>query len=258
MCLIAFAHRAVSGAALVVAANRDELFERPTAAARFWEDHPSVLAGRDLRAGGTWMGVTRSGRFAAITNFRNPRDRRNDAPSRGALVGDFLTGTESPQRYLERLRPRAKDYNGFSVLVATPEAMWFYSNSNDALLPVEPGVHALSNHVLDEPWPKVRKAREGVRALLGTPLQPEQLFDMLADETTAPDEELPDTGIGLGRERKASAMRIRDPFYGTRCSTVLIVRGTSVIFQERSFTADGGTAGTVRYEFAIEPAGAPS
>lgn len=254
MCLIAFAHRAVAGAELVVAANRDELFERPTAAARFWEDHPAVLAGRDLRAGGTWMGVTRGGRYAAITNFRNPRDRRDDAPSRGALVGEFLTGAESPQAYLEQLRPRAKAYNGFSLLVGLREEMWFYSNSNGALLPVEPGVHALSNHVLDEPWPKVRTAREGVRALLGTPLQPERLFDMLADETTAPDDELPDTGIGLERERKASAMRIRDPIYGTRCSSVLIVRGTNVVFQERSFTADGSTAGTVRYEFAIEVA----
>jgi uncharacterized protein with NRDE domain len=253
MCLIAFGHRAVPGMELLVAANRDEFIERPTSPAHFWEGHPNILAGRDLRAGGTWMGVSRTGRFAAITNFRNPRDRRTDAPSRGALVGDFLLGSESPQAYLAGIAGRAGAYNGFSLLVGAGVELWFCSNRNGAAYRIEPGVHGLSNHLLDEPWPKVRRAKNWVRSLLTGPFDAEDCFELLADETVAADPELPDTGIGLERERKASAIRIRDPVYGTRCSTVLIMREPGEVeFHERSFAADGQVTGTLSFSFSRE------
>ena len=260
MCLIALAHRAAPGTELLVAANRDEFFERPTVAARFWPDRPDLLAGRDLRAGGTWMGITRSGRFAAITNFRNPKSRRTDAPSRGALVGDFLKGSESPGAYLERISDGASAYNGFSLLVGAGAELWFYSNSNGHAYPVAPGIHGLSNHVLDEPWPKVKRATEGLRARLNAPFRAEDYFELLADETVAADAELPDTGIGLERERKASAIRILDPIYGTRCSTLLVVRAGTVGFHERSFSDEGRVTGTVSFSFSLEhgTASAPS
>ena len=253
MCLIALAHRAAPGLRLLVAANRDEMFERPAAPAHFWEDHAQILAGRDLRAGGTWLGMSRTGRFGAITNFRNPLDRRDDAPSRGALVSDFLLGEESPQAYLSRIAARAGAYNGFSLLVGDGNELWFCSNRNGDASRVEPGIHALSNHVLDEPWPKVRRAREGLRRLLAGSFDAEDCFELLADETVAPDSELPHTGIGLERERKASAIRIIDPVYGTRCSTVVIVRETGEMqFHERSFAADGPVTGTASFNFSVE------
>ncbi len=252
MCLIALAHRASPEVVLAVLANRDELFERASAPAHFWNDHPQVLAGRDLRAGGTWMGVSRQGRFAAITNFRNPLDRRDDAPSRGDLVGGFLSGTEPPHAYIDAVAARAGAYNGFSLIAGTPEELWFCSNRDGAPYRIQPGIHGLSNHLLDEPWPKVRRAREGLRELLRQGFTAEDCFRLLADETLAPDEELPETGIGLARERKASAIRIRDPIYGTRCSTVLIVRASGEAkIHERSFASDGSVTGTVSFSFPL-------
>ncbi len=255
MCLIAIAHRAAPGIDLLVAANRDEFFERAAEPAHFWPDHSEVLAGRDLRAGGTWMGISRTGRFAAITNFRNPRERRDDAPSRGALVGDFLAGQATPQAYMASIAPRSPAYNGFSLLVARGAELWFCSNRDGAPYRVEHGFHGLSNHLLDEPWPKVRRAKEGLARLLRGPFDAEDCFELLADESPAPDAYLPDTGIGLERERKSSAIRIRDAVYGTRCSTVLIVRNSGdAEFHERSFAADGGVTGTVSFNFALEDA----
>jgi len=252
MCLILIAHRALPGIALQLAANRDEFFARPTLPAAWWPEHPEILGGRDLRAGGTWLGVSRSGRFAAITNFRDPASRRDDAPSRGALVGDFLLGTEPPAQYLERIAPHAGQYNGFSLLAGQGTDLWFMSNRGDGLMPVRPGVHGLSNHLLDEPWPKVTRGTAWLARLLPQPFSAENYFSLLADEEQAPVSELPGTGIDLARERRASAIRIRDALYGTRCSTVLrIAADGAVEFHERSFTAAGEVSGTVSHRFAI-------
>jgi len=166
MCLIAFAWRAHPRSRLIVAANRDEYFGRPAAPAAFWDDHPNVLAGRDLEAGGTWLGVTLDGRFAALTNYRNPADMKTGAPSRGALVSDFLTGRAAPEDYARQLEKRAMDYNGFSLLVADAQSMFFFSNRGGPATRVAPGVHGLSNHLLDTSWPKVEKAKAKLAALL--------------------------------------------------------------------------------------------
>src|SRR5258707_14448773 len=186
MCLIAFAWRAHPRSRLIVAANRDEYFGRPAAPAAFWDDHPKVLAGRDLEAGGTWLGVTLDGRFAALTNYRNPADMKTGAPSRGALVSDFLTGRTTPEDYARQLEKRAMDYNGFSLLVADVQSMFFFSNLGGPGPRVAPGVHGLSTHLPDTPWPKVEKAKAKLAALFDRPFESEAAVTLLYDVERVP------------------------------------------------------------------------
>jgi uncharacterized protein with NRDE domain len=227
VCLILFAWRADAHYPLVVAANRDEFYARPTAPMSYWEDAPQVLAGRDLEAGGTWMGIARNGRFAAITNFRDPGRVRSGAPSRGPLVSGFLHGSSTPRDYLERLARQGGQYNGFNLLVGDVEALWYYSNENGVPRPVAPGIHGLSNHLLDTPWPKVESGRRELGLMLHHHPGPtaHALLAMLEDRTLAPDDELPETGVGLARERALSPKFIELPEYGTRCSTALLASG---------------------------------
>jgi len=254
MCLIAFAWRAHPRSRLIVAANRDEYFGRPAAPAGFWDDHPNVLAGRDLEAGGTWLGVTLDGRFAALTNYRNPADRKTGAPSRGALVSDFLTGRTTPEDYARQLEKRAMDYNGFSLLVADVQSMFFFSNRGGPATRVAPGVHGLSNHLLDTPWPKVEKAKAKLAALLDRPFDSEAAFRLLDDAERAPGGELPSTGVTLELEERLSAIRILAVGgYGTRCSTALSFgEGARIEFHERSYREDGGESGKVGYRLTVE------
>ena len=139
----------------MVAANRDEWRERPAEPARWWSDHPELLAGRDLQAGGTWMGVTREGRFAAVTNFRDPSDKRSNARSRGGLVTEFLLGSDSPARFLSNLSARSHEYNGFNLILGDGSSLLYFGSREGTPRAIKPGVHGLSNHTLDEPWPKV-------------------------------------------------------------------------------------------------------
>ena len=253
MCLIAFAWRSHPRYRLVLAANRDEYFGRPAARAGFWDDHPNVLAGRDLEAGGTWLGITLDGRFAALTNYRNPADRKTGAPSRGALVADFLTGKTSSQEYVQLVEKRAADYNGFSLLVGDVASMFFFSNRGERAARVAPGVHGLSNHLLDTPWPKVERAKAGLAALLDGPFDSEALFGLLKDTGRAAGSELPSTGVSLELEERLSAIRILAVGgYGTRCSTALCLGEDGRIeFHERSYTEAGGVSGTVGYRITL-------
>jgi uncharacterized protein with NRDE domain len=202
---------------LWVAANRDEFRARPAAPAAWWPE--GVLAGRDLTAGGTWLGVTRAGRFAALTNFRDPKAPITGARSRGALPVGFLVGEVGPRAYLERVREERDQYGGFNLLVGTPDALFWYGSRPDRLEPVAPGAHALSNADLDTPWPKVRRLAERVQ----TAEADEALLEALVDRELAPDDALPDTGVGLAVERALSAafIDLPDADYGTRCTTVL-------------------------------------
>jgi uncharacterized protein with NRDE domain len=247
MCLIAIAWRAHADFPLVVAANRDEWRDRPAAPAHWWPDHPGLLAGRDLQAGGTWMGITREGRFAAVTNFRDPSDRRSTALSRGALVTEFLLGDETPAAFLAGLADRAGQYNGFNLLVSDGESLLYFGSREGEVRAVEPGVHALSNHLLDEPWPKVQRARAALRDSPGDGDEP--LFAMLSDTTPAPDHQLPDTGVGIERERMLSPILITGADYGTRASTVLRAGVREARFEERTRDATG--AATNRAVFAF-------
>jgi uncharacterized protein with NRDE domain len=253
VCLIALAWRAHPSHRLVVAANRDEYFGRPSAPADFWDDHRGVLAGRDLEAGGTWLGITLEGRFAALTNYRNPVDRKTGVPSRGALVADFLTGRAGPAEYLKRIQKAAAAYNGFSLLVGDESSLWFFSNRGKPPQRVAPGVHGLSNHLLDTPWPKVEKAKARLAAQLEKPFDAAAAFALLSDTERAPSAELPSTGVSLELEERLSAIRILAAGgYGTRCSTVLRVGGEGrVEFHERTWREDGSAGGTVSYRLSL-------
>jgi uncharacterized protein with NRDE domain len=257
MCLILFAHKVHPHYPLVLAANRDEVFSRPTAAASFWRDYPHIYGGRDLEHGGTWLGITRSGRIAAVTNFRDGYAARDSARSRGELVGAFLRGTQPASAYVERVGRDAHAYNGFNLIAGDLDALYYVSNRGHHVAPVAPGIHGLSNHLLDTPWPKVERGKRILGELLQHSAQEliDGLFAVLADRAVAPDGTLPDTGVGLPRERVLSPAFIISPTYGTRSSTVLLVdsRG-EVVFIERAFGARGKAGNTVTARFALEAA----
>jgi uncharacterized protein with NRDE domain len=225
MCLILFAHDHHPDYRLILAANRDEFYDRPAAPLVFWEDHPHVLAGRDLKSMGTWMGVSRSGRFAAITNYREPGRQILDAPSRGHLISDYLIGHTPPIDYLEDLKQKAGQYNGFNLLVGDTRSLYYYSNRSDGVIRLEPGIYGLSNRLLDTRWPKVHQGKERLSTLIGhdTELPLEGILDLLQTQKRPPDHQLPDTGVGIEWERTLSPMFITSPNYGTRCSTLLAV-----------------------------------
>ncbi len=254
MCLIVLAWRTHPGYRLIVAANRDEYFGRPAAPAGFWDDHPSVLAGRDLEAGGTWLGITLDGRFAALTNYRNPADKKTGAPSRGALVSEFLTGKMTPLEYLQGVERRAVKYNGFSLLVGHTTSLYFLSNRGGHVTRVDPGIHGLSNHLLDTPWPKVEKSKAKLAKQLEKPFDAAEAFRLLDDTERAPSTTLPSTGVSLELEERLSAIRILAVGgYGTRCSTVLSLgEGGKIEFHERSYREDGGESGRVGYRLTVE------
>jgi len=253
MCLIVIAWQVHPAFPLVVAANRDEWRDRPAEPAHFWPDHPELLAGRDLKAGGTWMGITKSGRFAAVTNFRDPSDRRNKGPSRGALVSDFLLGVGPPETFLGELAPRASQYDGFNLIVGDRDALFYFGSRQadaHAITAIAPGIHGLSNHVLDEPWPKVGRARAAMIAAAADAEPAPRLFAMLSDTVGAPDEDLPDTGVGLEMERFLAPPLIIGPAYGTRASTVLTVAidGRAAL-EERTLDASGHPTETRTFTF---------
>lgn len=252
MCLIVLAWQARADLPLVVAANRDEWRDRPAEPARWWSDHPDLLAGRDLKAGGTWMGITRGGRFAAVTNFRDPSDKRSTARSRGGLVTEFLLGHEAPGEFLAGLAARVHEYNGFNLILGDVEGLFYYGSREGTTRAIEPGVHGLSNHLLDEPWPKVKRARLAMEQAVADRDPALRLFDMLSDTEGAPDEELPDTGVGLELERRLAAPLITGVTYGTRASTVLkVATDGAVHLEERSRDEDGGVEGVATHRFAL-------
>jgi uncharacterized protein with NRDE domain len=256
MCLLVFQYDEHPDYSLLFAGNRDEFYGRPTAPAAFWDDASHVLAGRDRKAGGTWMGVTRNGHWGVVTNIRDQHPRREDARSRGTLVADYLREEPAPRPYLDRVAADADHYNGFNLLVGTPESLYYLSNREASVESVGPGVHGLSNDRLDTPWPKVRRAKRGFRRRIETDeVTPEALFDLLNDRRPAPDDQLPETGFGTERERMLSPIFIDGEQYGTRASTVLLIDRTgAVTFVERTFE-EGAPAETRR--FSVEVA-APS
>lgn len=263
MCLIGIAWQAHPDFPLIVAANRDEFHARPTAPSAWWHDAPHLLAGRDLQSGGAWMGITRNGRFAALTNVRDPGTQLTQAPTRGALVADFLCGDASAAGYAAGLATHAVHYNGFNLLAGTPAQLMVTGNRGAAAQALPPGIYGLSNALLDTPWPKVTALKTALAAALDGmvaegPLQSRvsglvpALFFALGNAQPAPDADLPDTGVPLERERALSAALIIAPVYGTRASTVLCVaRDGTAIWEERSITPEGSVAHTVREQFRL-------
>jgi uncharacterized protein with NRDE domain len=252
MCLILVAWQAHPDYPLVVAANRDEFFARPTAAASFWPDH-EILAGRDLKDSGTWMGVTRSGRFAALTNYRDPELHRDGAISRGSLVADFLSSDETPLSWLREQSVGATEYNGFNLIAAAGgELAWASNVTNDCQV-LAPGVYGLSNHLLDSPWPKVQTARSALANALAALPDHQPLFDLLRDDTIHPDEQLPRTGVGIEWERLLSSAFVKAPGYGTRSSTLVLMSWDgALVFDEQTWLEGAKFGGRSRFRLRLE------
>ena len=257
MCLILVGWRAHPDFPLVVAANRDEFYARRTASADFWRDHPQVLAGRDLEAGGTWMGISRDGKFAALTNFRDPASNRPAAPSRGSLVADFLAGDSGIDAYLDSLAPAS--YNGFNLLLGDGRRLVAFSNVSGERHKLAAGVYGLSNHLLDTPWPKVGAGKTALHAALAALPDETALRHLLRDDSTHPDAALPATGVPLAWERLLSAAFIHGTDYGTRCSTVLKAGADGTAsFDEQTWLVDGTAGERKRFRLRPAPPGLPS
>ncbi|MBF8178921.1 NRDE family protein [Herminiimonas contaminans] len=238
MCLIVFAWHVIPDMPLIAAGNRDEFYDRPAKPADWWEDYPQIYAGRDLQGGGTWIGVTREGRFAALTNIRAPSEMRDDAPSRGALVTNFLAGTMSPDEYISELKTQQQEYNGFNLLIGDSKQLVWYSNRGDGDerngKALGPGIYGLSNSLLDCAWPKVVRTKAQFASLLCQGAPEDAYFEMLTDTTCASDCRLPKTGVSIERERLLSAVCIESPDYGTRVSTLVKLNGgTQPVLIER-------------------------
>ena len=260
MCLALIAFAAHPRYRLVVAANRDEYHERPTAPSAWWTE--DLLAGRDLKAGGTWLGVNRRGRFALLTNVREPSRHDPGAPSRGAFVPNLLTATSPPSIALPAQVRAGAAHNGFNLVAGEATELLWGSNRADAPRVLEPGIYGVSNHLLDTPWPKVERTKRAFKRWCEheTDSRSERddlslLLALLHDTERAPDVALPATGVTLERERLLSAPFIIGTDYGTRCSTVLTIDGDGQAhWIERSFDSTGHPTGEVEHRFVV---GAP-
>ncbi len=225
MCLIVFAWQILPTSPLIAAANRDEFYERPSAPASWWDDHPDIYAGRDLQHRGTWMGISKSGRFAAVTNVRNGVSRGAKSPSRGLLVANYLTSDASPADYIAEIADQGEHFNEFNLLVGNGRELIWFTNAqtdderNGKLL--SPGIYGLCNGTLDSPWPKVVRTKAQFASLLCQGAPEEAYFEMLTDTTKASDCRLPKTGVPIEWERTLSSVYIDTPEYGTRASTIV-------------------------------------
>jgi uncharacterized protein with NRDE domain len=240
MCVIFFAYKKHPEYPLILLANRDEFYERPTAKSQYWTDFPQIFAGRDLVHGGTWLGITESGRFAAVTNYRQTNAPKGTI-SRGNLVGDFLKNNENPTDYLSKIKQNASQFAGFNLLVGEfrkeNSELAYFSNHQNEIKTLDAGIYGLSNHLLDTPWRKVEKGKSELASFLKAEnLIKDNFFNILSDKTLADDAELPDTGIGYQREKLLSAIFIETPIYGTRSSSVVLVdKDYKISLEERIY-----------------------
>lgn len=255
MCLLVLAWQAHPRYRLVVAANRDEFHERPSEALAHWAPpDEQIIGGRDLRAQGTWLAVDTAGRFGAVTNFREPVRPGPGAPSRGELIPRYLRSQQTPQQVLEEISPAAGAYGGFNLLLADSGSLWYATNRAAPFArALGCGIHGLSNGLLDTPWPKLRRVREGFASWLGAEADVPALFTLLADRTqTSRPEDLPLTGVDPAWEQVLSAPFVVHPAYGTRCSTVVLIEHSGALYiAERRFDAQGELTGMS--ELALQP-----
>lgn len=252
MCLILFAFQAHAQYPFVVAANRDEFYSRPTEPVQFWQSSPNLLAGRDLKEGGIWMGVTRQGRFAAITNFRETHIKTSNY-SRGWLTRDFLCSQRSPQEYLDSLTASETLYNGFNLLLGDRQSLYYYSNRQPGYRSLKPGIYGVSNHLLDTPWPKVQQGKQQLKSWLKSNQDASALQQILRSTEQAPDHLLPNTGIGVDSERMLSPIFIESAAYGTRASTVYLQdKQNNALYLEQNFGTHGRPEKALQFSFQIE------
>jgi uncharacterized protein with NRDE domain len=237
MCLIVVGWRVHPDYPLVVAANRDEFYARPTAIAARWPDAPQIIGGIDLEAGGTWLGITESARFAAVTNVREP-NMAKAANSRGALTRDFLLSNMPAGDFAQQIE--GSHYAGFNLLLSDGESLFYCSNRDGKPRALPPGIYGLSNHLLDSPWPKLVQARQRFTAALQHLPEEAAFFELLADQTIVEDDKLPQTGVPLEWERLLSAVFVKSENYGTRASTLLWQGSDGTLkLHEQSFGPNG-------------------
>ena len=241
MCLILFAYQAHPIYKLIVAANRDEFLGRPTAPVHYWEDRTDILAGRDLEKMGTWMGVTIRGRFAALTNYRDPKEVTEGKRTRGELVTDALKHNGNVEGYMKDLRERKDLYPGYNLLAGDGNELFYFSNKGQELQKIVPGIYGVSNHLLNTEWPKVQKGKAGMSKMINGDQEGliERLLGILQDTDQAPDELLPNTGVSLEWERSLSPLFIKSENYGTRSSTVMLMSDKEIHYVERVFSMEG-------------------
>ena len=253
MCLIFISLNNHPNYKLILAGNRDEFYNRKTATANFWKDHQQILGGRDLEAGGTWLAMTKEGKVALVTNYRDPQNINAHAPSRGHLVSDFLIQDQRPDDYLQNISTNGKKYNGFNLIVGHPDELWYYSNYKTGIENLSPGFYGLSNHLLETAWPKVLRGKEKLKPILSNSIiDPEQLLNVLYDDQIATDDMLPNTGLPLERERALSSMFIKTEGYGSRCSTVVLIdRNNEALFSERVYEPGKFQYATQTFEFTV-------
>jgi uncharacterized protein with NRDE domain len=255
MCLILFALQQHEDYPLVVIANRDEYYARPTQAAQWWPDMPDIFAGRDLEAQGTWMGVNKNGRFAAVTNVREPGNVSPARLSRGNLTRDYLASNDPAETFLESVESTAGDYAGFNLIVGDSSGLFFYSNRHPGIRCILPGIYGVSNGLFDEAWPKLVSGKQALAASLKTSLENNVLMQILTDNNTAEDEHLPETGVPLNIERMLSSRFIRSNDYGTRaCGIVKFTSQKQIIFVEHNYNHSGITDDSITEEFQVENA----
>ncbi len=253
MCLVVFGLNTHEKYRLVFVANRDEFFKRPTQPAHEWVDS-GIIAGKDLEADGTWMGVNKKGKLAAITNYRDLKNLKKGAPSRGMLTRDFLESDLSIIEYLEKIKIKAAEYNGFNLLLADKHRVIHYSNVSKVITEIEDGIHGLSNALLDTPWPKVKKVKSRLKdAMRNNSLNESSLINMISDKELAADEELPDTGVPFELEKQLSSMYIRIPGYGTRCTTVVKISKQGFLeYTEVAYNEAGELISRNEFSFQVE------
>ncbi len=254
MCLINFQLNNHNKYKLVMAANRDEEYSRPTEAAHYWKDYPHILGGRDLRGMGTWLGITKTGRISALTNIRNTKELLSThQKSRGHLVSNYLIGSQNPSEYLNDISKSDNDYAGFNLLVGNQDEIFYLNNYENKVSKVDNGLHSLSNHHLDTPWPKVIKGKTGLEKFMDSEDSDiEDLFRLLRDDDTAENKDLPDTGLSKEIEKNLSPLFINMDKYGTRCSTVILIdQDDNATFVERTYL-EGQLKGEEKFEFKIK------
>ncbi len=254
MCLLLISYRNHPKYKLIVAANRDEFYKRPALSAHFWEDENVLLAGKDLEAGGTWLGLTTQGRFSAITNYRDMKNLKLNAPTRGKIVTDFLLNNISESKFADVLKTKADLYNGYNLIFGAIESLYYFSNQTKKRTKLVPGIYGLSNHLLDTPWYKVERSKKSfAKALNSKEISDKTLFNILSDTSIPPDDLLPQTGLKLGIERAVSPVFVAAPNYGTRSSTVILIdKKNNVRFIEKSLITSNGKWVKSSYEFELE------
>ncbi|MEN8120253.1 MAG: NRDE family protein [Bacteroidota bacterium] len=237
MCLILFSYKSHPFYKLILASNRDEFYKRPTAPLSKWAN-TNILAGQDKLNNGTWLGITTSGKISAITNYRDMSNIIDNAPSRGLLVSNFLDNDKSPLNYLEKMSKSASDYNGYNLIVGDKTGMYYFSNIKNKIEKLEPGMHGLSNSFLNTPWPKVKNGKKEFERIIGQEkeISIDEIFELLSDTTQPPNDELPDTGVGIEWEKALAPIFIKTEVYGTRASSIITIdNNDQITFIERSF-----------------------